>query len=169
MLDVIVTISADTPAAWVAQCLASVQRARANASYPIRIVEQPGVPGHVGRAMVQGFARTTAPYVTWVDDDDWVLPNAFSCLTPHFGLQPAAICAREIQYASNGSVELCEQRHHLSAWRRDVVARAPLAEHRASTLPVLFEQAGDAVADEMSWVYMRRIRYSGAAKLRGTV
>src|SRR6187549_3566859 len=97
MLDVLITVSADTPKGWVAQCQRSVAEAAGCAGYPVRVITVPGVPGHIGQAMVNGIKVGDAPYVAWVDDDDKVLPNAFSCLKSALEGGPTAVCARELQ------------------------------------------------------------------------
>lgn len=166
MLDVIITISSDTPQVWVQQACQSVVDAVRQADYPINPIAANGVPGHIGRAMADGMALGKEPYVAWVDDDDFVLPNAFSCLAPHFRTQPPAICAREVHLFNNGRMINFTQRHHLTAWRRDFLETMPLLEHPAYPLVPLFRAVEDTAVDELSWVYMRRIRRSGGMRVR---
>lgn len=167
MLDVIITISQDTPPEWVQQACDSVGAAAQEAGFPVNRVLESGVPGHIGRAMRAGLLRGSQPYVTWVDDDDYVLPMAFACLAKHLETGAPAICAREVQLLNNGREVQCTQRHHLTAWRRDFLERQPLLEHPAYPLVPLFRAVKDTAIDEYSWVYMRRIRRSGGMRLRG--
>lgn len=166
MLDVLVTISSSTPVAWVRQALRSAKEAAGLAKYPVRVIEVPGVPGHIGQAMLNGAGMGDGHYIAWVDDDDWVLPNAFSCLERHFASSPPAVCAREIHLLANGHINPCKFRHHLTAWRRDVVEAAPLAKNPAYPLVPMLEAVKDGAVDELSWVYMRRIRRSGGMAVR---
>src|SRR5688500_12079105 len=119
MLDVLITISESTPRKFVSECKRTVRLASDLAQFPVKVIEVPGVPGHIGQAMLAGLSKSKAPYVTWVDDDDMVLPNAFACLDRHFAQQPTAICAREIQLFSNGMLYPVNRRHHLTAFHRD--------------------------------------------------
>lgn len=163
MLDVVVTISKDTPAAWVRQCLRSCEIAATTAGYSVRIIQTPGYPGHIGEAMAEGFAKTDASYVAWVDDDDFVLPNAFRCLAPHFSTQPAAICAREVQLFVNGQLIPQDRRHHLTAFRRSTIEQADLVRYPSFPNVALHHAAADNIVDELSWVYVyRRYRSPGS-------
>jgi hypothetical protein len=165
MLDVLITISDTTPRNWVAQCKRTVEAAAKLAPFPVRVIEVPGVPGHIGHAMANGFAQTTAPYVAWVDDDDWLLPNAFACLERHFESGPAAICAREIHQLANGHLVCVDRRHHLTAYHRDAIDTGAFDDPAAPNVHLLDAVEFDAV-DERSWVYVHRIRLSPAMRLR---
>jgi glycosyl transferase family 2 len=174
MLDVLVTVIPTTRPAWVEQAVASVYAAAAAAGYPVRPMIVPGVMGHVGLAMTRGFDVTTAPYVAWVDNDDYVLPQAFACLAPHFAGNPKAICTREIQEGARGQQRRVDRRHHLTAFRRDVLEewRPAIAANVAgltSTLEaqelLLFGKAPEVV-DVMEYVYVWRRYMSGGLALR---
>ena len=166
MLDVIIMISKSTPHAFVDECQRTVRVAADVATYPVNVIEVPGVPGHIGKAMLAGLARSTATYVAWVDDDDFVLPNAFSCLQRHFDAKPSAICAREIQLLANSSLVAVDRRHHLTAFRREVVDTVDLANIPARPNVALHNAATNGAVDEFSWVYVWRRRRSAAMHLR---
>jgi hypothetical protein len=166
VLDVLITVSESTPRNFVTECRRSVRVAADLAQYPVNVIEVPGVPGHIGQAMLGGLAKSTAEYVAWVDDDDFVLPNAFTCLERHFAAKPAAVCAREIRLLANGRLVPMHHRHHLVAFRRDVVDSVPLREFKAFTNLALYRAAGTSVIDELSWVYIYRLRRSGGMALR---
>lgn len=161
-------VSNDTPRSWVNECRHSVRAAIERCAYSIRAIEVPGLPGHIGHAMMNALKHSSADYVAWVDDDDFVLPNAFTCLERHFTARPTAICARECNLLANGRLVPQKYRHHLTAWRRDFLDTMPLMDHPAYTLVSMFRALSmtDAV-DEWSWVYVRRIRRSGGMTLRG--
>lgn len=166
MLDVCITVSDSTPLGWVTQCQQSVAAAAAFATYPVNVITVPGVPGNIGMAMANGIRAGANPYVAWVDDDDWVLPNAFEVLKPYFKAKPPAICAREIHTFANGHIVPCDMRHHLTAWRRDVLDVAALETNPAYPLVPLLAAVENTAADVNAWVYMRRMWISGGAKLR---
>lgn len=166
-LDVLITVSDSTPRTYVTQCRNSVAVAAARAGYPVNVIEVPGVPGHIGRAMANGFAMTSAPYVSWVDDDDMVLPNAFSCLQRHFEANPAAIFARELRVYPNGAMIPTMGPHHLSVWRRDILETVDYTNDPARPYMHLYHEVQEhTVAHEESWVYLYRVRKSDAFKLR---
>ena len=120
MLDCHVIVSSDTPRAWVTQCLGSVEVAQAQAPFPVSLHVVPGVPGHIGRARATGYAQGSYPYVTCVDDDDYLLPHAFAALADALQERPDAIFTREL-VVQNGKTMPGWQRHHLAAYRRDVL------------------------------------------------
>jgi hypothetical protein len=164
-LDVLITISESTPRHYVEECRRSVSVAASQAGYPVNVIEVPGVPGHIGQAMANGFARTMAPYVTWVDDDDFVLPPAFACLQRHFDRRPQAIVTRELHWHDNGTrMTPFPGRHHLTVFRRDAVREEWFSEPVDIRRHVLVE--GLDVIDELSWVYVYRIHDSAARRLR---
>lgn len=166
MLDVVITVSDTTPKQYVRECIRSVDRAAKAANFPINIIETPGVPGHIGQAMRAGIVKGSNKFVAFVDDDDFVFPNAFTCLEKHFNAQPTAICAREIQLLANGRLLPTEGRHHLSAWRRDVIESVPLVNTPARPYKLVYEKAWDGIVDELSWVYVYRRRISTALHVR---
>jgi Glycosyl transferase family 2 len=168
MLDAIITVSSNTPAAWVAQARRTVREAADAAEYSVNVIEVPGVPGHIGRAMLAGIMAGTNPWICWIDDDDYVLPNAFDCLQKHMDKPVDAICAREVHVLANGRLRNIQHRHHLTAFRRSAILGVDLREF-PSMPNVALHRATPNVAHERSWVYMRRIRRSPAMYLRAKV
>ncbi len=120
MLDVHILVSHDTRREWVAQCLDSVHEAADRAGYPVSICMVPGVPGHIGKARAVGYSLGLHPYVTFVDDDDYVLPEAFAQMADALRTGAAAICTPELTL-QNGQLRPGHTRHHLIAYRRDVL------------------------------------------------
>jgi hypothetical protein len=60
---------------WWAKCGASL------VGHPINLVELPGIPGDYVTARCRGFVVGDAPFVSYVDPDDLVMPGAFeACL-----------------------------------------------------------------------------------------
>jgi len=166
-LDVLITVSALTPKGWVNRCRRSVAEAAKLADIQVNVIEVPGVPGNIGQAMANGVAMGTGRYVAWVDDDDFVLPNAFVVLGNGIRAGADAVCAREIALLANGNLVPSMKRHHLTAWQRDVVNSVRLEEHPAFPLVPLLEAVEHTAIDELAWVYVRRVRAdSGGAMLR---
>jgi hypothetical protein len=165
-LDVITIVSSDTPKDWVETCINSVEEA-GQMVINNHIVSD-GVEGHIGIAKRNSLKQSNADYVCWVDDDDYVLPNAFSCVTPHLKNQPAAIFTREIHLLCNGKSVHIDRRHHLAVFRRDVLDEMPLEEWPLPTAHMIpFVESHEAPCiDEMSWVYVYRRYISKAMKLR---
>ena len=166
LLDVLITVSSETPKAFVDQCKESVAAAVNQAPYSVNTIIVPGVPGHVGSAMMNGLKLSTAPYVCWVDDDDWVQPRAFAILAPALRKTPVAVCAREMQFYANGHTQEWPGRHHLTAYRATWIKAQDLMPFKATPLVYLLKRLPPDVIDVMEYVYMRRIRRSPAQKLR---
>lgn len=167
MLDVVITVSDTTPPEYLEECRRTVAYAASIAGYPVRVIEAPGVPGHIGEALWYGFAVTSAPYVAWVDDDDFVLPAAFTCLKKHWKREPEIICTRELHLEQN-RVTPYQNRHHMTVFRRDILEKnAATWFAPASGLNRCYMTKGFSdVVDELSWVYVYRIWNSPGRKLR---
>ena len=118
MLDVHVLISHDTSLPWQRQCLDSIHFAIEQAGFAVTVHEVPGIPGHIGLGRAEGYARGVHPYVTCVDDDDYVLPRAFSQMGAALLLGVSAVCSPELTL-QNGVFRPGVPRHHLIAYRRD--------------------------------------------------
>lgn len=167
MLDVIITISKGTPGHWVQQARRTCEIAAQVAGYPVRVIETLGWPRHIGNAMAEGFAKSSAPYVAWVDDDDFVAPHAFLVLQDKFGMRPKRIVTRENHLLANGCCyPATDLRHHLSAFRRDVVAGVDLTQFPAIPNVALYKASEDDTVDVHAFVYHRRLRLSSGHYLR---
>lgn len=167
MLDVVVTVSESTPMEWVDECLASIAEAARVAPFKVTAITVPGVPGHIGQAMSNGLAAVTAEYMCWVDDDDYVLPHAFSCLAPALDAKAPVICAREVELYANGYREKCNARHHLTAYQTSWVRQHDLTPFRSIPGVALLKRFPENTVDVLEWVYMRRVRISDGMRLRG--
>lgn len=167
MLDVIIIKSVDTPGLFVDACLASVNAAKTLAPFPVNVIVVPGVPGHIGQAMINGLALTSSTYVCWVDDDDYLLPHAFTAIAASLFLSPPAVCAREIELYANGNFKPCTVRHHLTIYKTLWVKQQDLTPFRATPNVALLKRLPLGTIDLQQWLYVRRIRLSGGMKLRG--
>ncbi len=120
MIDCHIIVSHDTRRDWVTQCLESVHEAADRAGFPVVVHAVDGVAGHIGQARAAGYAMGTQPYVTSVDDDDYVLPHAFAQMVGGLRSGVSAVCTPE-QTLQNGQLRPGAKRHHLIAYRRDLL------------------------------------------------
>lgn len=121
MLDVHVLVMEYTPAAVVAQCRASIAEAVVQARFPVAVHYLPGILGHLGQARVAGYGLGDYPYVTHVDDDDWVEPNAFAVLGEHLAAGVEAITTGENIIANGVATPAPRSQHHLAVFRREAL------------------------------------------------
>lgn len=161
MLDVHVLVMEYTPPEQVAQCLASIAEAAARAPYPVHIHQIDGPYGHLGKARRLGYGHGTAPFVTHVDDDDWLHEDAFRVLP----LEHDAITTGEVQVFGDHHVPLPGARHHLAVYRRAWLQRQPYDRFRFFPDQFLLQIAEAHHVPEC--VYFHRIQPdSGSRRLR---
>ncbi len=167
MLDVHILTMPDTRRDWQDQCIASVELAASLADYPVHVHVMPGVPGHIGRARANGYAAGSAPWKTYVDEDDYVRPNAFKVLGAHFDSDAVAICPRE-SVEQNGRLHgFTVGRHHLIAYRADFITAFPHADWVCMGDVMATVQANKApggVLDIEDALYVHRVYYASRAR-----
>lgn len=90
-VDVHVLTLPDSNSVWLEQCLESLHREPCN----VYVVE--GVKGHLGLSRIKGYSLGSAPFVSFVDCDDYVLPGVIdACLeTIKADLQCSAVITKE--------------------------------------------------------------------------
>lgn len=166
VLDVHVLVSDCTPKDWVAQCLDSIEAARARSPFPVALHVLPGVPGHIGHGRSLGYAQGSAPYVTQVDDDDYLRPEAFQVMAEAIAQQADAIFPREMT-VQNGQFVLGRQRHSMKTFRRELLIDHRPWRHHGDTLQHhMLERPGIVQVDIPEAVYVYRIYRSQAYQLR---
>jgi hypothetical protein len=94
----------DTPPAWRAACLASLQGA------PIVLHETPGIRGNMGQARCNGYAFGSLPLVSWVDPDDIYHADAFTRLADALDANPHAAFAYSDENLISESGQLLRRR-----------------------------------------------------------
>lgn len=167
MLDVHVLIHPDTRADWVAQCLESVESATANAGYPVAVHPvRVDADGHIGRSRASAYALGSHPYVTNVDDDDWIEPDAFAVLADALQTDAPAIYTRAWTW-QNGKRCTSDLRQFLRVFRRDVTASMdfgpwPICD---STALIAHADTIGAAIDLPSRAYNYRLHSSHARRL----
>ncbi len=164
-LDVHTIHSDDTPQAWKEQCVQSVLEAAKQAGYPVNIWNVMGEAGHIGNGRAHGFSKGSYGYVTFVDDDDFVAPNAFACLAPALALRPRLVFTRE-QLLQNDRDAGIGSGHHLAVMRRKDAVAHDWAKHPSGGEAELYATLGPPVqlADV---VYTHRLYRSKGRALRG--
>lgn len=118
MIDVHVLVMDYTPREWVEQCRDSIDVAIERAGFPVFAHFIPGIPGHIGKARAAGYSLGSQPYATYVDDDDYMLPDGFRVLKAALESGAPAIYGRELQL-QNGHLRPHSGRHNLMVTRRD--------------------------------------------------
>lgn len=137
MLDVHVLTLQGVPQAWIDQRRASIEEAVANAGYPVVVHEIKGISGHLGRSRKAGYALGVHPYVTHVDHDDYVTPDAFAALATVLAAGVDAVTTGETRLYENGTqVDRPDDRHHLTVYRRELLG--PIQYDRLSIFPDQF-------------------------------
>lgn len=122
MLDVHVLVMDYTRPEWLNKCRDTVLAAASAAGFPVHVHFVPGILGHLGRARYEGYSRGNFPYVTHVDDDDFVREDAFRILHPYLINGDLAITTGEQRLFENGLVQYATtERHHLAVYHRNVV------------------------------------------------
>ena len=152
MLDVHILTMPDTPEGWVNQCLSSTFQAVRMAGFPVNVHVIPGVSGHIGKARHVGYALGRYPYVTCIDDDDYVLPYAFQNMAEALADGRWTAIATPENIERNGYMFAGKTRHHLIAYRRESII-----DHRS------WQCCGDVrqmhSIDESAWCDLRHIGY----------
>jgi hypothetical protein len=164
MLDCHIIVRHETKPEWLAQCRSSVHAAAERAGFPVEVFVVEAVTGHIGNARASGYALGTNPYVTYVDDDDYVTPDAFASMSLAIHQFPDAIFMAESQL-QNGQMRAGPQRHHLCVYRRD-----QLIDHTqwvvCGDLAQMNAVAGKHCVDIPDKVYVHRLYQSGGRALR---
>lgn len=119
-VDLHILLSEDGDLDWRKQALDSIDVAVARAPFPVHVHVLPAVPGHLGQARTLGYSQGTAPYVTYADDDDYLLPEAFEVVADALSQRPLAVFPFE-HHLQNGYITRGLQRHHLPFYRRDML------------------------------------------------
>lgn len=165
MLDVHVIVSHDTRPEWVAQCLESVAVAASRAGYPVAIHRIEGVPGHIGRARAAGFAAGEHSNCTFVDDDDYVAPEAFASLAPALRLNPRLAFTSEVLIQNDKTAGIARM-HHLSVLRREDAIAHNWHDFPAGGEGELYAMLGEPLLIDAP-VYFHRLYRSKGRALRG--
>lgn len=120
-IDVHMLVMPSNRADWREQALASIVDAANRVDSAIELHLAPAVPGHMGKARAAAYALGDAPLVTFVDEDDWLEPDAFVAVL-------AALDGRVGNVLTAGRV------HHLATGQSTLTARGLLVVKRELAL-----------------------------------
>lgn len=101
---------------WQRECLRSIYHAASFAPFEVSVHLVVAIPGDIGLGRAKGYAMGYHPYVTCVDDDDCLLPNAFSQMAEHINSGQAMLTREWLDY--NGRRLLGKAGHHLTVFPR---------------------------------------------------
>jgi hypothetical protein len=165
MLDVHVLTLNSSRKDWLRECLESIQIAMERCPFAVNLHLVQGIEGHIGLGRDKGYALGDHPFVTYVDDDDFVLPDAFRNMRDAIQAKPDVIFTPEY-VLQNGFQVHGERRHHLS-----VYARGFLIDHSAYTVcgdyaQIRYAERANRVIDLPKRTYVHRLYQSGGRKLR---
>lgn len=117
-VDVHVIILDRTPKDWVKQCIESIHAAARFSPFMVHLFTVEGVLGHIGVGRAKGYALGNSPYVTYVDDDDYLIPEAFHEMSEALEQEPDAAFPGEY-VLENNQHRVMLRRHHLPFYRRE--------------------------------------------------
>lgn len=168
MLDVHVLELGTLPEEWVVKRRQSIEEAVKLAGFQVNVWEVPGIAGHLGKAREYGYSHGEAPYVTYVDHDDYLLKNAFSVLKPHLEGGARSITTGEILLLENGiTIERKLEPHHLAVFRREDINRLPYAKYKHYPDHFLMDRLADVHVPECVYVH-RMWGHSRSRELRAS-
>ncbi len=120
MIDVHIITLPSSRKEWLMEAAGSTAHAAAIAGFRVDIHIVHGVDGDIGASRSAAYALGSNPYVTYVDHDDFVLPDAFAAMREALQSGAPAIFQHE-RTIQNGRFGWGWRRHHLCAFRRDVL------------------------------------------------
>lgn len=120
MLDTHILVSEHTPLATSSRCLESVLQAIDATDFNVRIHLVSAIDGHIGRGRKIGFSRGVYPYVTYVDDDDYVDSDHFQIMGEAMRNSVDAFFTRETVHFPCGEFYVPQRRHCRGAFKRDL-------------------------------------------------
>lgn len=164
MLDVHVLLMDYTKPEFHSELRRSIEAAVAAAGYPVAVHYLPGFLGHLGKARAAGYAKGTHPYVTHVDDDDFIREDAFAILKEQLEKNVDGITTGETRLFDSGNrVDCPNDRHHLAVYRRELVEASDYAKFRF--FPDQFLMRGIKTVHIPECVYVHRIRERSGSRI----
>lgn len=126
MIDVHVLTHEGTRPEWLAQCLASLE------GEPVNVFVVDNAGHSVGEGRARGYALGDAPYVAYVDSDDYVLPGCFDACLQGLKTHNAVVTMERVEYENGRVFPFPKPGHSVTVYRReDVIPHL----HRMSSSP----------------------------------
>jgi hypothetical protein len=164
-VDIHALVLPQTNQDWVKQMQESVEVAMARSPFPVHFHQLPGKLGHLGQVRAEGYALGNSPYVTFVDDDDFLLPEAFELVAEALEKRPAAVFPAEYTL-QNGTQVYFKRRHHLPLYRRELIIDHTQYQEDGDWRQVIWvEQSGLEIIDLDAPAYVYRLRMNSPARL----
>lgn len=121
MIDVHILSIPERKGPQLDRCIDSVLAAAAMAPFPVNVhVVSCDSDGHIGRGRKKGYDIGSMPYVTNVDDDDWLEVDAFRAIESGLMAKPPALYTSFFHHTPKG-VHVNKCRALLRVFHRDVI------------------------------------------------
>lgn len=98
MLDVHLLTTDRLPEGWQDQALRSIREAAARSPIPIQLHLLPENQEDFWKARWDGYLLGSAPWATYLDADDWVVPEVFEIIAPFLGGKHDVVTSRGWDY-----------------------------------------------------------------------
>ena len=115
-VDCHVLTCSHTKQEWLDRCLKSLE------SEPCNVFVIRGVDGHIGQGRAFGYSQGSAPYVTFVDDDDYVIEGVIGVCLAALNDYSAVVTKEYVEYADGSRYRMPVSNHHLVVYRRSDIA-----------------------------------------------
>lgn len=115
LIDVHVLTHEGTRQDWLAQCLESLR------DEPVNTIVIDNAGRSVGAGRASGYAIGTAPFVAYVDSDDYVLPGCFTACLEGLQRHRAVVTLERIEYEDGRVFPFFKPGHSVAVYRREDV------------------------------------------------
>ena len=113
MIDIHVLTHEGTRLDWLDQCLQSLEGHPAN----VHVIDNAG--HSVGEGRARGYAQGSAPYVAYVDSDDYVLPGCFEACLGGLEIHRSVVTMEQIIYFDGRTFPFPKPGHNVAVYRRE--------------------------------------------------
>lgn len=114
-IDVHVLTHEGTRQDWLEQCLESLRVEPVNTT----VIDNTGLGVGAGRS--RGYAIGTAPFVSYVDSDDYVLPGCFDACLVGLSTHRAVVTMERVEYEDGRAFPFPKPGHSVAVYRREDV------------------------------------------------
>lgn len=159
MLDIHVLLSDRVPAVWQTKCLDSVFRAMWHAPFNAQLHPASEIVGDLWAARRSGYAHGTAPYVTYVDPDDWLDDRALIAIHEPMLAGAQAIIAGGYYVDVSNQDSRMPTTGGLNVFRRDVLDRIDW-DSKPGHCPRCALSSVAKVTTVPDRIYFRRVGYN---------